>query len=141
MACGFAKPCYAAGVDRSFLPELSPPFPAEDPGAPSVWLNRIRQVTGSSYLVVSNVEGVKTLPSPIAGLAPVLHPPFQKFFRIFWAANILFEIFWCLIFSCAAIFFMVRPSTQWSQRRRRCGAVRQASRPSANRRYRRARSS
>ena len=22
MACGFAKPCYAAGVDRSFLPEL-----------------------------------------------------------------------------------------------------------------------
>ena len=91
MACGFAKPCYAAGVDRSFLPELSPPFPEEDPGAPSVWLNRIRQVTGSSYSVVRKVEGIKLVLHLPPFLVPFCTHLSKNFFRIFLAANILLE--------------------------------------------------
>src|SRR5699024_29753 len=112
MACGFAKPCYAAGVDRSFVPELSPPFPAEDPGAPSVWLNRIRQVTGSSYSVVRKIEGIKLVLHLPPFLVPFCTHLSKNFFRSFLAANILLDIFWCLTSSCAAISFMVRPSTQ-----------------------------
>ena len=64
------------------------------------------------YSVVRKVEGIKLVLHLPPFLVPFCTHLSKNFFRIFFAANILLDIFWCLTFSCAAISFMVRPSTQ-----------------------------